>query len=47
MKFEFFKWNNGEWAAKHRDSNRLGWGKTKLAAARDLRSQVLVTLTTR
>ncbi len=47
MKFEFFKWSNGEWTAKHRDSNKLGWGKTKLAAALHLRSQCDMILATR
>ena len=47
MKFDFFKWNNGEWAVQHSDTVRIGFGKTKLAAARDLRSQVDETLTTR
>ncbi len=47
MKFNFFKWSNGEWTAQHSDTYLLGFGRTKLAAARDLRSQVDETLTTR
>ncbi|KKL28077.1 hypothetical protein LCGC14_2378710 [marine sediment metagenome] len=40
MKFDFIKWNNGEWAAQHPDTVKLGFGVTKFQAARDLEAQV-------
>jgi len=47
MKFDFVKWNNGEWVVQHPDTSKLGFGKTKLAAVRDLESQIGARLTTR
>lgn len=40
MKFDFVKWSNGEWAALHPDTTRLGFGATKFQAVKDLESQV-------
>ncbi len=40
MKFNFFKWSNGEWTAQHSATDILGYGKTKFAAAKDLEAQV-------
>jgi len=47
MKFNFFKWSNGEWAVQHPDTVKLGFGKTKLAAALDLRAIAGITLSIR
>jgi len=47
MKFNFFRWSNGEWTAQHSATDLLGFGKTKIEAARHLRSQVAETLATR
>ena len=47
MKFNFFKWSNGEWAVRHPDTVKLGFGKTKLAAALDLRAIAGITLSIR
>lgn len=40
MKFDFIRWNNGEWAVQHPDTVKLGFGATKFQAVRDLESQI-------
>lgn len=40
MKFDFVKWNNGEWAVQHPDTIALGFGKTKFQAVKDLEAWV-------